>query len=114
MFDTYFSGINDKDYNAVGSVLDPTGSVNPDDPQQMADLARGTRSTTDSGVTLTTLSGAGGALTAEVTFRSNQAPGDGPRGRTAETCTDWDIRYTIGGASPPYRIRRSKATSAPC
>jgi hypothetical protein len=114
MFDTYFSGINDKNYEAVGSVLDPTGSVNPTDQKEMADLAKGTQSTSDSEVALIGLTGAGRLLTAEVTFQSTQEPGDGPRGRTGETCTRWDVRYTVSGAPGAYRIRKSKATSRPC
>lgn len=112
MFNTYFSGINNKDYDAVGSVLDPAGNIDPDDSGQMAGLAHGTRSTRDSAVTLLTLDDAGdGLLTAEVVFRSNQDVGDGPGGRRKETCTRWDIVYTL---STPYRIRSNTASSEPC
>jgi hypothetical protein len=116
MFDVYFRGINNKDYDSVGSVLDPAGSIDPADPTQMADLAKGTRSTQDSTITLISLSDvADGLLAAQVTFRSTQKPGDGPRGRTGETCTQWDIVYTISATSiPSYKIRRSRATSGPC
>jgi hypothetical protein len=115
MFGTYFSGINSKDYDAVGSVLDPAGSVDPGNQAEMSQLAEGTRSTTDSNVTLTTLGEtSSGLLTAEVTFQSTQKAGDGPRGRSAETCTRWNIRYTVSGGVGAYRIRKSKATSEPC
>jgi hypothetical protein len=114
MFDTYFGGVNDKNYDAVGSVLDPAGSVDPADPAEMNALARGTRSTTDSDIALTGLADtSGGLLAADVTFVSHQTAGDGPRGRSSETCTHWTIRYTVSN-SGAYRIRRSKATSRPC
>jgi hypothetical protein len=116
MFDVYFRGINNKDYDSVGSVLDAAGSIDPGDPTQMADLAKGTRSTQDSAITLISLSDvADGLLAAQVTFRSTQKPGDGPRGRSGETCTQWDIVYTISATSiPTYKIRKSRATSRPC
>jgi hypothetical protein len=106
MFDTYFSGINTKDYDAVGSVLEQH------DAQAMAGLEDGTRSTQDSEVTLLTLDDTGdGLLTAEVVFQSNQDDGAGPEGREQETCTRWDIVYTL---STPYRIRSNTASSEPC
>lgn len=116
MFDLYYRGINDKDYDSVGSVLDPAGSIDPGNPKQMADLAKGTRSTQDSAVALISLTDVtDDLLAAEVTFRSSQKPGDGPRGRTGETCTHWDIVYTVNAASDAtYKIRKSRATSRPC
>jgi hypothetical protein len=114
LLDVYFNGINAKDYPAVGTVLDPDGSTDPDDEDDMKELADGTRSTTDSQVTLTSLDDLGhGRLSAEVTFRSNQKAGDGPKGRPAETCTQWDIVYTLSHRDV-YRIRKSDATSQPC
>ena len=114
MFDTYFGGINRKDYAAVGSVLDPAGSIDPGNPAQMQAVADGTRTTQDSDVTLVGLADAADSLLrAEVTFRSTQAAGNGPRGRSGETCTSWDIVYTVT-LGDAYRIEKSKATSAPC
>jgi hypothetical protein len=113
MFDTYFAGINAKDYDQVGSVLDPAGSIDPTDAGAMAELADGTRTTRDTGIALNRLLDLGGdRVRAEVTFRSTQKAGDGPRGRTGETCTRWDIAYTL--STPPYRILRSTASSRPC
>jgi hypothetical protein len=114
MLDVYFNGINAKDYPAVGTVLDPDGTTDPDDEDDMQELADGTRSTRDSHVTLTSLDDAGhGLLSAEVTFRSNQKAGEGPHGRPAETCTEWDIVYTLSH-DDAYRIRQSDAESEPC
>jgi hypothetical protein len=116
MFGTYFTGVNDKDYDSVGTVLDPAGSIDPGNAREMAGLARGTRSTHDSGITLNAVSNAGAdRLLAEVTFQSEQAAGDGPKGRTSETCTRWSIGYTVSGATTgSYRIVKSKASSRPC
>jgi hypothetical protein len=114
MLDVYFNGINAKDYSAVASVLDPDGTVDPDDEDDMKELADGTRSTQDSDVMLTSLADAGdGLLTAEVTFRSRQKAGDGPAHRPDETCTQWDILYTLSH-DDAYRIRQSDASSQPC
>jgi hypothetical protein len=114
MLDVYFNGINAKDYPAVGTVLDPDGTTDPDDEDDMKELADGTRSTKDSQVTLTSLDDAGDKLlSAEVTFRSNQKTGDGPEDRPAETCTQWDIVYTLSHDGA-YRIRESDASSQPC
>jgi hypothetical protein len=95
-------------------VLDPDGETDPDDEDDMQELADGTRSTQDSDVTLTSLDDGGdGLLSAEVTFKSNQTAGDGPEDRPDETCTQWDIVYTLSHHDV-YRIEESDATSQPC
>jgi hypothetical protein len=116
MFDTYFTGVNEKDYDAVGTVLDPAGSIDPGNAGEMAGLARGTKTTQDSDITLTAMSDSGGdRLLAQLTFQSEQAAGDGPKGRSSETCTRWSIGYTVSGATTgSYRIVKSKASSRPC
>jgi hypothetical protein len=114
MLDVYFNAINTKDYPIVASVLDPDGTTDPEDADDMAELAAGTRSTTDSHVTLTSLDDADdGLLSAEVTFQSNQKAGDGPEDRPDETCTQWDIIYTLS-YDKVYKILKSDATSQPC
>jgi hypothetical protein len=114
MFDTYFAGINNKDYNSVATVLDPAGTIDPGSSADMASLARGTRTTQDSDIELAALADLGGnGLRADVTFRSEQASGDGPKGRTSETCTRWHISYTVS-FSDRYRVVRGKASSRPC
>ncbi|MEV6846229.1 hypothetical protein AB0M88_22690, partial [Actinoplanes sp. NPDC051411] len=113
MLDVYFNSINSKDYPAVASVLDPDGTTDPGNASDMAELADGTRSTTDSHVTLTSLDDTDEGLAAEVTFQSNQKAGDGPEDRPDETCTQWDIIYTLSH-DKAYRILKSDATSQPC
>jgi hypothetical protein len=115
MFDTYFSGINDKDYDRVATVLDPAGSIDPADADEMAALERGTRTTVESDIRLLSLSDLDeGRLLADVAFRSTQDPGSGPKGRTSETCTRWQIAYEVSTSSGAYRLVKGKASSAPC
>ena len=116
MFDTYFSGINDKDYDSVGTVLDPTGVVDPTSRKEMAVLARGTATTQDSDISLVSIRGDyGDPVRAEVHFRSTQAAGQGPRGRTGETCTRWAVDYALSDyAGSGYGIVRGDAEHAPC
>ncbi|MFF0374738.1 hypothetical protein [Actinoplanes missouriensis] len=114
MLETYFTGINAKDYARVASVLDPDGELDPDDPNQMARFTDGTATAKDSAVVLRDLTDLGaGLLGADVTFRSEQERGDGPDGRLDETCTDWRVSYTIS-TDGGYRILRGEATSAKC
>ncbi|MEU4560863.1 hypothetical protein AB0F72_21000 [Actinoplanes sp. NPDC023936] len=114
MLETYFTGINAKDYARVAAVLDPAGELDPGDPAQMTRFTDGTATAKDSAVVLRDLTDLGaGRLGADVTFRSEQEAGDGPAGRVDETCTDWRVSYTIstGGG---YRILRGEATSEKC
>ena len=114
MFETYFAGINAKDYQRVAEVLDPAGMVDPDDPEQMAAFSDGTATARDSRVVLRGLTDVGpGVLRADVSFRSRQDAGDGPPGRLGETCTDWRVAYTVSTGAA-YRILRGQGTSAPC
>ncbi|WP_127546308.1 hypothetical protein [Actinoplanes sp. OR16] len=114
MFDTYFGGINAKDYGRVASALDPAGVIDPTDPAQMAAFQEGTRTTQNSEVILHRLGdGAEGTL-AEVTFRSTQEAGAGPKGRAGETCTQWSIDYTLTETNGAFRILRGAADSKPC
>ena len=114
MFDTYFTGINAKDYASVASVLDPAGTVDPTNQAEMDAFAAGTRTTQDSEITLVEISDSVANVLALVNFRSTQAPGAGPKGRTGETCTRWSINYTLTDGTGSYRILRGTATSRPC
>jgi hypothetical protein len=116
VLDTYFNGINDKDYDAVAGVLDPEGVIDPGNPSHMDALAEGTRSTHDSDIVLNSLTGArADRLKAGVDFRSEQASGDGPLRAPEETCTRWSLVYTITVRSDgAYLIRGGKGSSVPC
>ena len=114
MLETYFAGINAKDYAKVAEVLDPDGELDPADPEQMARFSDGTATAEDSGVVLRDLTVlANGHLRTDVTFRSRQEPGDGPDNRPAETCTRWRVKYTVT-TKPKYRILRAQGSSNPC
>lgn len=114
MFETYFTGINEKDYAAVAGVFDPHGTLDPGDPEQLTAFSDGTATTEDSEVLLLGVADlADGRIRADVTFRSAQEPGDGPPGRPGETCTRWRVRYTLT-TDDGYRIFRSRGASKPC
>ncbi|HWS37010.1 MAG TPA: hypothetical protein VN408_30240 [Actinoplanes sp.] len=115
MFETFFTGINERDYQAVSGVLDPDGELDPGAPGQMAAFARGTATTRDSDVVLRDLTAVTARrLHALVTFRSSQRAGHGPPGRLDETCTEWRVRYLLTSGSGGYRIRQADAGTEPC
>ncbi|MEV0899325.1 hypothetical protein [Actinoplanes sp. NPDC049802] len=115
MFDTYFGGINERDYRAVAEVLDPAGEIDPRNARQMAAFAEGTSTTRDFDIVLVRLTeAASGRLRAEVTFRSRQKAGHGPPERLDETCTRWRAAYLLSAAGKTYRLLRGNATSKPC
>ena len=115
MFDTYFTGINERDYAAVAGVLDPAGELDPAAPGQLAAFAQGTSTTRDSDIVLWELTEtAPGRLRAEVSFRSEQEPGHGPPERRDETCTRWRVVYVLSGDGDTYRMVRGDGISEPC
>jgi hypothetical protein len=116
MFNTYFSAINQHDYQTAVSVFDPGGEFNPNDPQYVQALANGLATTTDSKIVVASIRPPAPepARKAEITFRSHQAAGYGPSGDTSETCTNWDLIYTISQPSGQYLIDKVKGTNSPC
>jgi hypothetical protein len=117
LFDAHFSSINNRDYATAASYFDPSGVVDPTDPTEVAAFGEDMSTTTDSDVTLWTVTeGPDGAVLARVTFRSTQQPGYGPPGRSAETCTDWDVTYVLRPTTDgAYRIvRGTDVLSRPC
>jgi hypothetical protein len=115
MLDTYFRGINERDYAAVATVLDPAGDLDPGVPGQLKAFADGTSTSHDSDVVLHALTGvASGRLRAEVSFRSVQKAGHRPPGRLAETCTRWEAVYLLTAHGAGYRMLRGDATNRPC
>jgi hypothetical protein len=111
MLNTYFSGIDQKNYQQAESVFDPSGSIN------VQNFASGEATTRDGKVVLVGLrpSGSQPVRQADVTFRSHQAPGYGPSGASNETCTDWDITYGLTQPAGRYLINSViGATDSPC
>lgn len=115
LFETFFTGINERDYRAVASVLDPAGELNPDAPGQLAAFAEGTSTTRDFDVVLRDVSrAASGRIRAEVTFRSSQRAGHGPPERPDETCTSWRVLYLLTVDRGRYRMFQADASTEPC
>ncbi|WP_345129305.1 hypothetical protein [Dactylosporangium darangshiense] len=119
VFDTYFSAVNSRNAGAALAVMDPSGSINQNDSSAVRRFSDGISTSTDDDILLLTLgpdSSGKGLLQARVTFRSRQDPGKGPKGRESETCTRWDVTYSItkpGGGD--YRIWGStSAGNRPC
>ncbi|GIJ48931.1 hypothetical protein Val02_58170 [Virgisporangium aliadipatigenens] len=117
-FDTFFAAVNNRDYDKALAQYDPTGVVNTNDRAQVDAFKQAVSTTFDSKIVLQSVadaSGQAGAVSARVTFQSQQQPGFGPKGREQETCTAWDVTYTLTqSTSGSYRILRSTATSAAC
>jgi serine/threonine protein kinase len=97
IFNTYFSGINSKNYQQALSVFDPSGVIDPNSSSQVQQFADGVSTTTDSAVTLVNIGPSGGSVaqSAEVQFTSNQQAGYGPQDDPSATCTNWDVTYVL-------------------
>jgi hypothetical protein len=106
MLNTYFSGIDQRNYQQAVSVFDPSGFFNPGDSSQVQNFANGVATTRDGRVVLAGLqpSGSQPVQQAEVRFRSHQAPGYGPKGAPNQTCTNWDITYGLTQPAGRYLI----------
>ncbi|RIV38423.1 hypothetical protein [Micromonospora radicis] len=119
MFDSYFGGINNGDHRQAAALFDPAGKVlDPRNEEAVERFGLALATTRDSDIVLRAVRDADrrGALWAEVTFRSEQAPGYGPKGREEEICTRWRIRYELSvDPAYGYRILHGKAApSSPC
>ncbi len=116
MFDTYFSAINARDFDTAVQVYDPSGSINPNDPNQRQTFANGVSTTTDSAASVQSIGPDGSTVPVRITFVSHQQSGYGPKGRTSETCTHWDVTYLLSSPSAgQYKIvKATKATNRPC
>jgi hypothetical protein len=101
----YFHGINTHSYAEYASTLNPEEQAK----QTQSEFNSGYSSTTDSGMTLTSLSGDGGGLTATVTFTSRQSAAQSVDN---STCNAWTLNlylvpqgtgYLIGPAPSGYQ-----------
>ncbi|MFI1917253.1 hypothetical protein [Nocardia sp. NPDC020380] len=116
MLNTYFGGIDDHDYDRALGVMDPSGSFNPNDPQNRAKFASADSTTSDRNIEVIGINPSDVSLTAttvRVTFQSTQAAGMGPSGSEWETCTNWDLLYTLGGSASAYLIYHSASITPP-
>jgi hypothetical protein len=117
LFDTYFNGINLKRYDQVLALYDPSGVLDPTDPQQAANFTHGVSTSVDSEVVLRSIVDSPAVdLVARLTFQSHQAPGFGPPGTPDQTCTQWDSTYLLHpNANGIYRILEQPTFShQPC
>jgi hypothetical protein len=118
MFNTYFGGINSRDYQQTLSVFDPNGIVDPNVNSQAQNFIDGVKTSSDSHVTLVNVDPSDGSTvqSAEVQFTSHQQAGYGPGDDPSATCTDWDITYVLTqGSSGGYLINKvSGATDSGC
>jgi hypothetical protein len=100
MFDTYFEGIDSKNYSQALDEYDPSGVVNPSSSKQAAEFDHNVSTSNDTNVVLLDIEPAGGtATTAHLTFQSTQSAGFGPGNDPSQTCTDWDLTYKLSTSS---------------
>jgi eukaryotic-like serine/threonine-protein kinase len=116
VFNTYFSSIDNHDYTKALSVFDPSSPLNPESSTMFNSLSNADATSTDSHVVLTRLYPSDGSpvTQAEVTFRSTQDPGYGPAGNPNQTCTKWDLTYTLTRPSDSYLIYEDRGTNTGC
>ncbi|GAA1507263.1 hypothetical protein GCM10009827_021750 [Dactylosporangium maewongense] len=116
MFDQYFTGINNRDWDATLAVYDPAGGiVHADNLKERSSFIDSMTTTTDDDVVLWSVQPGGAGVLARITFRSRQNAGFGPKGSENETCLRWDNTYSLSGDATGYRIyKKTKGTHAPC
>ncbi|MEU7868891.1 hypothetical protein [Dactylosporangium sp. NPDC049140] len=118
VFDKYYAAVNARDAGAALNVMDPGGSINQGDTNAVKRFSDGISTSTDDDILLLALGSdptGHGSLQARVTFRSQQQAGKGPKGRESETCTRWDVTYSLTQPGGEYRIWGStSASSRPC
>jgi hypothetical protein len=116
--DTYFSGINTSNYESTRTVIDPRSAVDPNNADHWNSFVHDVSTTHDSDIVLTNVSDdptGQGAVTAQATFRSTQSPGYGPKGSEQETCTLWNINFTLSEPTPSeYRILKTNGEHSSC
>ncbi|GLL01392.1 hypothetical protein [Dactylosporangium matsuzakiense] len=118
VFDRYFTAVNARNAGAALGAMDPNGSINQGDAGAVKRFTDGISTSSDDDIALLALGPdptGKGVLQARVTFRSRQQAGKGPKGRESETCTRWDVTYSITQPGGEYRIWGStNAGSRPC
>jgi hypothetical protein len=96
----YFQGINRHSYTEYSSTLTPQNQNQAN--QSQSSFESGYATTTDSGMTLTSLTPTGGGdLTATVTFTSHQSPADSVDN---SACNNWTLNLYLVPAGTGYLI----------
>jgi len=94
----YFDGINTHNYAEYSSTLTPQNQAN----QPQSSFESGYATTTDSNMTLTSLTATGGGdLTATVTFTSHQSPSDSV---DKSACNNWTLSFYLVPNGTGYLI----------
>ncbi|MEO6585977.1 MAG: trypsin-like peptidase domain-containing protein [Knoellia sp.] len=102
LFRDYFTAINEGNYDQAWALMSPR--LRPSDVNKLADSLS---STIDFGVVVHSVTQADdGIVKAHVYFVSTQSPEQGPKG---QTCTVWDLDYTLAPTGSPWQIRRAVA-----
>ena len=114
MFETYFGGVNDGDPERALSVVEPRKNLNPSNPEHVAKFRSDISTTQDDEIRLGAVADRGATVSAELSFRSQQDPGYGPKGRPDETCTVWTMVYTLADGASGLRIRAVDAADEAC
>jgi hypothetical protein len=92
-FETYFGGINMRNFNQAYATYSPQYQSNVSEPS----FASTDSTSTDSNVAITSVTdNPDTSVTAVVTFTSNQAASLGPNN---ETCTNWTLAYHLVSAN---------------
>ena len=93
----FFHGINTHDYAEYASTLNPAQQAR----QSQSTFQSGYATTTDSGMTLTTLASNGSGLVATVTFTSHQSPAQSVDHRA---CNTWTLNFYLVPQGTGYLI----------
>ncbi len=93
----YFHGINTRDYAEYAGTLTPAEKARQTQPV----FTSGYSSTTDSGMTLTSLASGNSGLTATVTFTSHQSPAQSV---DHSGCNDWTLNFYLVAQGSGYLI----------
>jgi len=102
----YFDGINTRDYPQYASTLNPARLAQQ--PRSVFDAGYAT--TTDSGMTLTSLAAGASGLTATVTFTSHQSAATSV---DKSTCNDWTLNFYLVPQGTGYLIGPAPAGYQP-
>lgn len=116
LFDSYFSAVSAKNFDAALALYDPHGDVNTNDSQQRAAFKKSEATSSDDQGMLKALSpaGPGPVTTAQISFRSQQAAGYGPAGDTNQTCSIWTLTYTLTYSDNKYLIKSASGSHTGC
>jgi hypothetical protein len=108
----YFHGINTRDYAEYAGTLNATERADPS--QSQAKFDAGYQTTTDSGMTVTslgtTVGGTPGGLTATVTFTSRQSPSQSV---DHSACNTWTLNFYLVPQGADYLIGPAPSGYAP-